>query len=46
MAERPPTELVTREQIRAAVEALEQRRAAGEIGESDAARRITAAGGP
>ena len=39
MAERQP-QLVTQEQIRAAIGALEQRRAAGAISEADVARRI------
>jgi hypothetical protein len=39
VAERQP-ELVSREQIRAAVAALEQRRAAGEISDADVARRV------
>ena len=39
MAERQP-ELVTQEQVRAAIEALKQRRAAGAISEADVARRI------
>jgi hypothetical protein len=39
VAERQP-QLVTREQVRAAIGALEQRRAAGEISEADVRRRI------
>ena len=36
----PQPQLVTQEQIRAAIGALEERRAAGEISEPDVARRI------